>query len=686
MPGQPTWQATPRGRRAVSELGRALASSERGQPSRLVLLVGAGVDQSIGNLPGWTELLRGLGDGLTFGDRRLDELGDVAREWPVETAQALRLTLGPDDFMARLQRALQPAIPNPPNAAPLAKAIVKLVTCGIRLIVSLNYSDELARILRAGLQPNTTVQVIDRQDLSAWPLGRLLEPPADSVHVLKLHGSLPPIQLAEETSMVLDRSSYDAALAANSPYQDILTRVFEDFTVLSVGVSWSDVPLRDAAARARQRLPVARTMHYATRPQHSIRERAWWEERALTSSYGLRPLYYDRHHEVPEILDSIVNIAKKESGPSPDAPLEDLAEWLDEVGDYESQQQSAWFAANWESAAKSIQQTCGLGTLTSQQWLAACRVERHLRHFIWFWLAPEKRAEFRKNIWQQVATAWERLPPTDSNSLWQEERIASAIDWDTAPTPDVRDRALLDFAMGTYEIYGPGLAGNEVAARWATRLETIQRHSPRSVAARRIALAAQVWTTAKASDSMVAAAQDACWEGLEAKIALDIGQTRLLAMAAHSAYETPRDWPAGQRDSLWRQCDHVRELSRVAGCNRREAGAVVLASFLAPADQAESNLIAAHRRLRDLSGKSVEPTAQWSIITGLIAVFADQARKVTDDDLLQPLSDWIADKCGEINVDQQLADVVSRNFAKHWFRFHKRAGNLAPRLAQHLTR
>src|SRR5690348_7525499 len=144
MPGRPTWRATPRGRRAASEIGRALGSPEQGRASRLVLLVGAGVDQSIGKLPGWTALLRGLGDRLAFDDKRPDELGDAAREWPMETAEALRLTLGPDDFTARLQRVLQPPLPNPSNAAPLAAAIVRLITCGIRLIVSLNYSDELA--------------------------------------------------------------------------------------------------------------------------------------------------------------------------------------------------------------------------------------------------------------------------------------------------------------------------------------------------------------------------------------------------------------------------------------------------------------------------------------------------------------------------------------------------------------
>ena len=78
----------------------------------------------------------------------------------------------------------------------------------------------------------------------------------------------------------------------------------------------------------------ARSMHYATRELRGNGERAWWEERALTASYGLRPLYYDSHDEVPEIVNSIISVAGNESGPPPDAGLENIADWLDEVGDF----------------------------------------------------------------------------------------------------------------------------------------------------------------------------------------------------------------------------------------------------------------------------------------------------------------------------------------------------------------
>jgi hypothetical protein len=172
---------------------------------------------------------------------------------------------------------------------------------------------------------------------------------------------------------------------------------------------------------------------------------------------------------------------------------------------------------------------------------------------------------------------------------------------------------------------------------------------------------------------------------MEAKIALDLVQGKLLR-ATRSRSPTPRNWRGSLRDHLWRECDHVRQLSRVAGCNRREAGAIVLASFLAPADQAESDLIAAYRRVRDLSGGNPEPTAAWSVIIGLIAVFVDRSQEKSVEKLIDPVGEWLIDRCGEIPIDAALVDVVTNNFATHWRGFHGQAGDLAPLIAERLLR
>jgi hypothetical protein len=650
------------------------------------LLVGAGVDQALGNRPVWTSLLGQLGRNLVRHDQRARKLEDVAAAWPMEAAEALRLTLGPGDFAKELRITLPDVPGSDLRASSLAAAISKLVEAGVRLIVSLNYTDDLAKALKLRL-PELAIRVIDRAELSAWPLGDLLDPPRDQVHMLKLHGSVPSTGAAAAPSIVLDRSSYDAALSAETPYRGILGRLFEDFTVLSVGVSWVDVPLRDAAAQARRRLPVARPMHYAARPRSGNGARDWWEERALTASYGLRPLYYANHDEVPEILTSIAGLADPNSPPADNASLDEVAAWLDEVGDFESQQQSAWFADNWPKVSDLVRDACEATTLTPDRWFAAARAERHLRHFIWFWLGPKERTAYRNNLWETVAEAWGNLPPSETGKLWQDERIAVALEWDAHPSDDMQDRVLLEFALGAYEIYGKDVHRKGPAALWLARLDRVRQHSRRnSIAAHRINVASKVWATAPGIH-LLEAARNACWESMEAKIALDIAQKKFLDTAGSPSApksHTPRDWRGADRDRLWRECDHVRELSRVAGSNRREAGAIVLASFLAPVDQAESDLIAAYRRVRELSGGKSEPTAAWSVIIGLIAVFMDQAGDSETSALINPVSEWLKDRCGEIYMDNDLRKVVKNNFAKHWRGFHGPAGDLAPFIAARL--
>lgn len=567
MPALAAWRATPRGRRSISEAARALGAHSAGG-TRLALLVGAGVDQALGDRPGWTDLLGKLGGDLVRHDQRAGMLAEVAGDWPMEAAEAVRLTLGPEAFAEELFKTLPPVPSAQLMASALADPISRLVQAGIGVIVSLNYTDDLAVTLKQALPPTMKVQVIDRAELSAWPLGRLLDPPPGQVHVLKLHGSMPSSGAVSAPSIVLDRSSYDAALSADTPYRGILGRLFEDFTVLSVGVSWTDVPLRDAAAQARRRLPVARPMHYAARQRSDSGARDWWEERALTASYGLRPLYYAEHHEVSEILASITDLADPASSPAPDAPLGEIAAWLDQVGDFESQQQSAWFAAHWRAVSERVKGACDPAGLTADRWVAAARIERHLRHFIWFWLDPSDRKAHRNGLWEAVAKAWDDLPSSQSATLWMDEQIAAALEWQAQPSADMRDRVLLEFALGGFEIYGRDVLATPAAAPWIARLDRVRQCARgNSIAAYRIELASRVWA-APPGPGLLEAARNACWESMEAKIALDIAQGQLLRTAS-AISPAPRDWPGALRDRLWRECDHVRELSRVAGCNRR---------------------------------------------------------------------------------------------------------------------
>nr|WP_242000952.1 SIR2 family protein [Kribbella rubisoli] len=610
----------------------------------------------------------------------------------MESAEALRITLGPTGYTDGIRKAV-PFIPGEEAAAtPLAKAITRLVSGGVSLIVSLNYTDDLIDVLRTNLPADFAVRVIERTELSAWPLGQLFQPPKNQVNVLRLHGAIPFDGVVGEP-VVLSRSTYDAALSAESPYRAILSRLFEDYVVLSVGVSWNDVALRDAAATVRRKLPIARPMHYATLQQVGT-TRDWWEQRALTASYGVRPLYFKEYDEVAQILDSIADLAVGLRTPTADSPLEDIASWLDHVGDYESRQQSSWFAQvsgagtpNWKAMVNAIRRACSGDTMDPDLWLACARIESHLRHFLWFWLPISERSATRKTLWTGIAKSWSSFGATAQNELWNSDQLQAALSW-RSQSPAPTSRALLQFAIGAHEVMGPGKQV-PVVDEWRSRLSNLARTGGNSITAKRSRLAKQVWT-GPASPKLLADVQKAYWEGIEAKVALDLVETRIKEEAAarttvvHGRSPTMRDWPDSLRAELFGQCDHVRELARVVGSTRREVGAIVLASFFIPADQAEGYLIAAYRRMTEMSAGRPEPTATWAVIIGLIAAYSDQASGVEDARLVPVLCEWLQDKCGRIPLDEPIADAVEQVYLVFWSRFHRRAAELAVSVAKSL--
>lgn len=682
MPGSPAWIATPRGRRSISQAANALSSAIDGQ-SRLALLVGAGVDQALSPRPSWTELLLRLGHELSRGEISSEGLSSCAAAWPTEAAEALRLTLGPEMFTAALRDALPPRQRDEVAASPLAFGITQLVRHGLSVIVSLNYTDDLVLALRANLPESMSVRVIDKVEMSAWPIGRVLEPDRGDVHILKIHGSLQLAGSSHSHEVVIDRSSYDAAVAGESPYRLMLARLFEDFAVLSLGVSWNDVPLRDAAARARRLLPVAHATHYATRRHSGCDAKDWWEERALVASYGLQPLYYGEHEHNVSIVHSIVRLAEQPSGPTPDAGLGDIADWLDGVGDYESPLQSSWFARHWRQVAHLIEGSCQSSALAPEDWLASARIERHLRHFIWTWLPVNERSDFRRSLWCKIADAWGRVANEEGQHQWQSERVSKAFDYDTA-SPDYQlTRAVFEFALGAYEVFGRAYSTEASASQWIERLIHLRSIAPTSIGGHRALIASEAWLKG-ASPDLVRMAQEARWESIEAKFVLDLAEKRFRRQVASNSLEAPRDMSARVRDSLRADLDHARDVSRVAGVSRRETPATVLASFLAPPEKAEADLVAAYRRLKDFGGEHMEHGSAWSIVFGLTAAFVDQARDFPDEDLIAPVCQYIDDKCGQVPLNRSILVAVQRNYSRYWQSFHRRAANLAPRVAAHM--
>jgi hypothetical protein len=106
--------------------------------------------------------------------------------------------------------------------------------------------------------------------------------------------------------------------------------------------------------------------------------------------------------------------------------------------------------------------------------------------------------------------------------------------------------------------------------------------------------------------------------------------------------------------------------------------------MLTSSTQAEGELVAAYRRLRELTDGKPEPTAAWGVAIALMAAFLDQVPHVIEDELVDPLCDWLTQKCGVIPINAELAEVVKRNYAAYWRDYHQRAAGVAGRVAERL--
>jgi SIR2-like domain len=702
----PVWRSSPRARRSIAELSSVIQRSKPGGPGA-VLLVGAGVDTAIAGRKGWSELLRNavLNPTGNAADHAIDTAYSeafvvAADRWPEEAAEALRISLGEVGFEARITDVLNGPAAQGDSAT--TDAIASLVKAGVRCILSLNYTDYLAEALRP-LLPGLSLQVVNRLEFSAWTTESLLSPPAGHLTILKLHGSLSRAPAGANSGLILDRTSYAVAAAEGSLYRQVLERVFEDYTVVTVGISWRDVPLREAAARARMRRPVASRPHYAVREQRPDPRAEWWEDRLLSSAYGVRSLPVSDFSQLPRLLQEVAAVgastnergqsfAKSDKTPAAHGDIAEVARWLERIGDYESPEQTRWFGmkGNARKLAKRILRDIDNGAITDEAvWFTYARVERHLRHALWFQLTWNEGGSLRERVWSALAQAAEHLPPSSARSIWDRSGIVTTFerggnDLERA----LRHRTAFDFAVGSVEVSPSASAGRQ---RWQRRLRGLSNRRGNGIAQIRAALALEVWPSERSHDrpegrllqERLRSARYGQWESLEAKVALDIAEVSVQSLARDTERASrrlpPRAWGAAERREVLVQAAHAQGLGRVAGTLRREVGAVVLGAFASPVDEAQSALVAAYRRSHEAGTDAIEASTIWAIVIGLIATFIDEYDQ--DPVPTEELERWIVNKCPELHVGREDLPAITDNYVRHWGQFHGPAADRASDVA-----
>ena len=196
---------------------------------RVALLVGAGADIALSNSSSWNTLLTQL---FPAEDPPKD---DLVKSWMIELATVARNYWGDQLFYEKVNNQ----IGKKRRKSQLWNALKKLSN-QVPLVVTTNYS----RWLFWALAQEKTPTVVDRSTLKSI---RLPTPGCTNLQpvLVHLHG--------RSTEIVLDRLNYDRAEYADLLYRDFLVRLFENWTVLAIGVSFIDPVLRAAASLARSR-------------------------------------------------------------------------------------------------------------------------------------------------------------------------------------------------------------------------------------------------------------------------------------------------------------------------------------------------------------------------------------------------------------------------------------------------
>jgi hypothetical protein len=694
----------PRSRRVLADLAHACSGRNLGTQGKVALAIGAGVDIALAGRRGWADFVSSLAQ---FGRLSNDDKGALellSPTLPAETADALRVALGRSKYEEGLRRNTCQCDLTPGELGP---ALQLLVNCGIRLILNFNYTRDLLETLSESSP--LEIIAIQRFHLEGWTKRDLLEPRDGEIHHISIHG-MADYRFGHLPSVVLDRNSYNQAFFGDLHYGDLLTRVLQDYTLLSVGLSWDDVVLRSAAARVHFTTPICGRVHVAlipatTAPKASRRKARThgrmyvWRERAFVTAYSIRTIHYsphDGHRDLPIILRNVSTLSRRIrdalNGDSLTVPelgvagrwvrVQEISDVLDECGDYESLFHREWFAkdGNWRKLHALI--TSGSMRPSSlQEWIILARIERHLRHFIWVYAHPDKRDASRVDAWEKIAQYWGAFDNPERRS-WRSGFEEAAGDDEVS---SVSMRGLFEFALGAFEVYGQSrMPCSEACHDWQQWLISLATQNKSCKVAKRIEIGRGIWTIQKPRLSTLAklrrSAITSAWEGIEAKIALDICEH-------HFEKRIPRRPLKGwgiklrshpERDVLTRFATDAWETARMAGCGRRELGAIALASLVVPPEQAEANLVGVLHAVSKRVEAGAGPVGDWGIYTGLLATLLDRSQRTTEP---RAALAWLEERCGKIRAETLRGTDVPTALARYWQAYRPDAAELAEQVA-----
>ncbi len=569
--------------RKFSEIQARLDSGE------VAFLIGAGIDRQLAKVACWADLLDGLIRETPHfrATGRPSSFADISARFPAEVGYLARWNLGDVRFTEKLSRAVNPhsAIPQPSFVSVLTQLLFNS-----NLIVTTNYSSVLQTALERSLGARTLV-VRDREELSTldFPTPR---PRPHEILLVHIHG-----RCSDRSLPILDAWGYSIARDDSDDYTSFLRRLFSERFVVTIGCSWEDAPLRDAAAFVKRKMFYFNRAHLAFLFQQRRRSRELEVgfKNAMRGALGVEVIPVDEDTQ-QAALESLSPLAVTDYPRLND--LAGIAEFLDNAGDYDCELQHGWLRhlARIHSIAPineiaSIRKVLDelqdrildklLPNVDGRVWLTAAKIERHLRHHRYLYFKANNAR--RQDLWLKLAATFK-----------------------AAYLPRRNSRLLFDFLVGSIELAVPhGAKLNRITRQFQIKSLLFKK---------RLRLAREVWGGGLRSTFLRNEMQlledrllDVGWESMAAKVCGD-----------KVAFEAEAAAKGESRRAIVRildESERAEGLARLAGSFWRHFKPSVLHAFWNPnSAQARLALLGKINAARNVA----DPMLLSGLVAGLV--------------------------------------------------------------------
>lgn len=614
---------------------------------QVAFLLGAGFDKALNRKsPNWSKVILDIG-GIKSNNGNQVYLDAITDQWPTELALLYKYHhVSKDTFYKKLNKAV-----NIKNNKTEEAGFMKIFS-SCNLFITFNYSNLLYDILQKNCKrTNRKLRVFDREYLKT--LEGEWFPKKDDVYLIHLHG-----RCSDRSFPILDAWGYNIVSNEDLHYTRFLKDVFTSRDVISIGVSWRDVPLRNIAAKAQLERGYAAKSHiiidhveddkYKINLTSLIKRLNTDRRNAMRLAYGVDSISCTKAQR-QKLLSCVA------SGFPQMQKLRDnfnaIADYFDSVGDFESPQQIN-FLASYALTAKQVDNgaeeetdraknvknvadgarmlSCDIINKLSEDLITpvtAARIERHLRHHLYLYLNSNKSLR---------------------NCLW------SSINKKTNTCRGFDERLRFDHAIGEFEL----------------KQEVDPKFEPgkfSGVFSERFKHACKIWDTKTSLSCKEALAHkllSSGWEMMAAKVLGDSLQQQVLKLSKKNSV------CAVDRHKTMDLADRTATIARMSGAKRRWIKADIIAAMWdADPVEARQKLLSLHH-----SGnidRALEPGTFDGLLVGILVVETNIALNKNKGESVNK------DVCSQLLLEiGESFDSISKAQFNYWLK-------LSPKLSRH---